>query len=63
MIQKITEKARVMMIDSEVPVQFWREAGNTVVYLHQRSPSEGLKRKNVRDAYQAPYKMPYEMQH
>jgi len=44
MIRTITEKARLMMIDSQVPVQFWREAVNTGVYLHQRSPNEGRKR-------------------
>jgi hypothetical protein len=63
MIRTITEKARAMIIDSQPPVQFWGEAVNTAVYLHQRSPNEGLKRKNVRDGYQAPYETPYEMLH
>jgi hypothetical protein len=36
---------------------------NTTVYLHQRSPNEGLVRKNDRDGYQAPYESPYEMLH
>jgi hypothetical protein len=54
MIGTITEKARAMMIDSQAPVQFWGEAVNTAVYLHQRSPNEGLKRNNL-DGYQAPY--------
>jgi hypothetical protein len=63
MIRTITEKARAMMIDSQAPIQFWGEAVNTAVYLHQRSPNEGLKRKNDRDGYQAPYEMPYEMLH
>jgi hypothetical protein len=58
MIRTITDKARAMMIDSQVPVQFWGEAVNTAVYLHQRSPNEGLKRKNVPDGYQAPYETP-----
>jgi hypothetical protein len=35
MIRTITEKARAMMIDSQTPVQFWGEAVNTAVYLHQ----------------------------
>jgi hypothetical protein len=61
MIRTITEKARAMIIDSQAPVQFWGEAVNTAVYLHQRSPNEGLKRKNDRDGYQAPYETPYEM--
>jgi hypothetical protein len=63
MIRTITEKAQAMMIDSQVPVQFWGEAVNTAVYLHQRSPNEGLKRKNDGDGYQAPYETPYEMLH
>ena len=41
MIRTITEKARAMMIDSQAPIQFWGEAVNTAVYLHQRSPNEG----------------------
>jgi hypothetical protein len=41
-IHTITEKARTMIIDTHVPVQFWGEAVNTAVYLHQRSPNEGL---------------------
>jgi len=62
MIRTITEQARAMMIDSQAPVQFWGEAINTAVYLHQRSPNEGLKRTD-RDGYQAPYETPYEMLH
>jgi hypothetical protein len=60
MIRTITEKARAMMIDSLAPTQFWEEAVNIGVYLHQRSRNEGLKR-NDRDGYQAPYETPYEM--
>ena len=63
MIRTITEKARAMIIDSQAPVQFWGEAVNTAVYLHQRSPNEGLKRKNDRNGYQTPYETPYEMLH
>jgi len=63
MIRTIPEKARAMMIDSQVRVQLWGEAVNTAVYLHQRSPNECLKRKTDRDGYQAPYEMPYEMLH
>jgi len=62
MIYTITEKARAMMIDSQAPIQFWREAVNTAVYLHRRSPNEGLKR-NDRDGYQTLHKTPYEMLH
>jgi hypothetical protein len=62
MICTITEKARAMMIDSQAPIQFWGEAVNTAVCLHQRSPNEGLKR-NDHYGYQVPYEMPYEMLH
>jgi hypothetical protein len=34
MIGKITEKARVSIIDSQAPVQFWGKAVNTAVYLY-----------------------------
>jgi hypothetical protein len=51
-----------MMIDSQAPIQFWGEAVNTAVYLHQRSLNECVKR-NDRDGYEAPYEMPYEMLH
>jgi len=63
MIRPITEKARALIIDSQAPVQFSGETVNTAVYLHQRLPNEGLKRKNDRDGYQAPYETPYEMLH
>jgi hypothetical protein len=63
MIGTITEKARAMMIDSQAPVQFGGQAVNTAVYLHQRSPNKGLKRKTDRDGYQAPYETPYEILH
>jgi len=62
MIPTIPEKGRAMVIDSPGPIQFWGEAVNTAVYLHQRSTNEGLKR-NDRDGYEAPYEMPYEMLH
>jgi len=61
MISTISEKARAMMIDSQAPIQLWGEAVNTGVYLHHRPPNEGLKRKNDRDGYQAPYETLYEM--
>jgi hypothetical protein len=62
MICTITEKARAMMIDCQAPIQFWGEAVNTVIYLDQRSPNEGLKRGD-HDGYQAPYETLYEMLH
>jgi hypothetical protein len=39
MIMTITEKAHAMLIDSQAPIEFWGEAVNSVVYLHQRSPN------------------------
>jgi hypothetical protein len=57
MIRTITEKPLAMMIDSQAPIQFWGKAVNTAVYLHQRSPNEGLKRSD-RDCYQAQYETP-----
>jgi hypothetical protein len=51
-----------MIIDSQAPIQLWGEAVNTPLYLHQRSPNEGLKR-NDRNGYQAPYETPYTMLH
>ena len=53
MIRPITEMARAMMIDSQAPIQFWGEAVNTAVNLHQRSLNEDLKR-NDHDGYKAP---------
>jgi hypothetical protein len=63
MIRTITEKARAMMIDSQVPVQFRAEAVNTADYLHQRSPTECLTKQDCRDSCNSPYKTPYEMLH
>jgi len=62
-IRTIPEKARAMMNDSQAPNQFWGEAVNTSVYLHQRSPDKSLKRQNDGDAHQAPYETPYTMLH
>jgi hypothetical protein len=62
-ISTITEKARAMLIDSQAPIQLWGEAVNTAIYLHRRSPNEGLKRKDDHDGYKAPYETPYEMLH
>ena len=61
MIRTITEKAPAMIIDSQAPIEFWGEAVNTAVYLHQRSPNKGLTKRDDRDGYQAPYETPYEM--
>ena len=59
----ITEKARSMMIDAQVPVEFWGEAIFTAVYLHKRSPNNGIIKRDDHDDYKAPYNTPYEMLH
>ena len=61
LIATITEKARAMLIDSQAPVHFWGEAVFTAVYLHRRSPNNGLIKRDDRDGYKAPYETPYEM--
>jgi hypothetical protein len=61
MIQTITEEAQSKMIDSQMPLDFWGEANNSAVYLHQRSPNEGPTHRGHRDRYQAPYSTPYKM--
>jgi len=58
----MTEKARLMMNDSQAPIQFWGEAVNTAVYLHRRSLNKGLERNDC-NGYQAPYEMQYQMLH
>jgi hypothetical protein len=63
MIRTITEKARAMILNSQAPLEFWGEAINTAVYLHQCLPNEGLTKRDDRDRYNAPYKTPYEMLH
>jgi hypothetical protein len=62
-IRMITEKARAMIPDSLAPLEFWGEAINTAVYLHQRMPNNGLTKRDDRDGYKAPYETPYEMLH
>jgi len=63
MIHTITEKARAMILDSQAPLEFWGEAINTAVYLHQCLPNEGLTKRDDRDGYKALYETPYEMLH
>jgi len=52
-----------MILDSQAPLEFWGEAINTAVYLHQRLPNEGLTKRDDLDGYKAPYESPYEMLH
>jgi len=61
MIHTITEKARSRMIDYQAPLLFWGEAVNTAVYLPQRTPNEGLTKRDDCHGYQAPYPTPYVM--
>ena len=63
MIETITEKARSIIIDSQAPLVFWGEVVNTAVYLHQRTPNEGLTKRDDRNSYLAPYSTPYVMLH
>ena len=63
MIQIMTENARSMMIDSQVTPVFWGEAAITAVYLPQRTPNEGLMKRDDHDGYKAPYSTPYERLH
>ena len=49
------------MIDAQVPVEFWGEAVNTVIYLHRMTPNNGLIKRDDRDGYKAPYDTPHEM--
>ena len=62
-IQTITEKAGSIMIDSQAPLFCLGEALNGAVYLHQRTPNEGLTKPDDRDGYQAPYQPPYKILH
>ena len=41
----IIESARSMLLHASLPQQFWAEAVNTAVYLHNRSPRVALKDK------------------
>jgi len=54
MIRTITEKARAMILDSQAPLEFWGEAVNMAVYLHQAIPNEGLTRRDDHDCFKAP---------
>ena len=53
MIQTINTKARCMLLDAELGIQFWAEAVRTQVYLHRCSPTNNLP------AGQSPHEMLY----
>ena len=57
----IAEKARVMVIDAQVPVGFWGEAVNTANYLHKMILDNGLIKRDDRDGYKAPCDTPHGM--
>jgi transposase InsO family protein len=42
MIRTLNTKARSMMREANVPIQFWPEAVRTACYLHRRSPTSSL---------------------
>jgi len=45
MIRTIATKARSMLLDSQLELEFWAEAVSTAAYLHTRSPSRTLDGK------------------
>ena len=47
----IMELARSMIHHAKLPIQFWAEAVNTAVYLHNRSPTTALKDKTPFECY------------
>jgi hypothetical protein len=51
MIRTITEMAKAMILDSQVPLEFWGDAVNMAAYLHQRMPNEGLARACMMVSY------------
>jgi hypothetical protein len=42
MLQTLYTQARALMIDANLPSNFWAEAVNTAVHLHQRTPTKAL---------------------
>ena len=42
MIRTLATKARSMLLDSQLELEFWAEAVSTAAYLHARSPSQTL---------------------
>jgi hypothetical protein len=60
-IHTINKKDQAVMIDSQAPVQCCGQAFNSPVYLHQRSPNEGLTQPDDQDCCRSPFECPYEM--
>ena len=46
MIQTLNSRARAMMLDGNLPIQFWAEMINTASYLHRISPTSSLGHKS-----------------
>jgi len=53
MFRTLNTKARSMMWDANVPIQFWPEAIRIACYLHRRSPTSSLSAN--RSPYEALY--------
>jgi transposase InsO family protein len=43
--RKLMESAKSMIFHANMPINFWAEAVNTAVYLHNRSPTTSLNMK------------------
>jgi len=59
-IRTITNKARVLLLDSRLPAEFWAEAVQTATYLHARSPSQS---NTGRTQFEMIYKEKPELHH
>jgi len=59
MIQRITNIARSMMIDSQPQLGFWTNSVSSAVYLNQGTPNEGWTKRNNHHGYKAPYSTPW----
>ncbi|XP_071575062.1 uncharacterized protein [Temnothorax nylanderi] len=51
MNRTLVEKARSMLIESNLPVYYWAEAVSTAAYLINRSPTKGLKNITPEEAW------------
>jgi hypothetical protein len=47
----IVEVAREILYDQDPPMLIWDEAGNTAVYVHNKSPHRILEKKPPRDEF------------
>jgi len=51
MIRTIMERARTILLESQLNDSFWAEAVNTSVYLHNRSPTRALQDSTLYQAW------------